>query len=764
MSKRIIESMRNFHYFKKLHNTRRETCSKFFSRFFLSKIPKPVEIKKTVNNFVFKFSDYKSLNLDTSQDIFIKELMKEENDETQARFDINTFYRDKNNDKRNINIMINILNRNKKCRRYFKYNDFNNEKIKTLLTYSVHKKFFKNSIIYRIGSKQSGLYFLIKGKVSLKSMNQELIRRHIYRNSYKLENIYNEIKSDEKFNLLDKSDDDILLENFVSKTNIQTLNINESTIKAKLSLKPVGLENTPQARRSFIRMATFKFDTYLNTKKIVQDKILKDKLTKIQKDLSCTIKTYNEGDFFCDWELIYDKPHTETAYAEEECDILFLPKKYFDKFFSNHYIKADNERKIFLTKRIEFLHINNVINLKPYFFDKDEVIYTQFDIASEFFIVYKGKGALMELNDNYIYRKRSDIIFNVRDLRIICYVGEGCVVGLESFNDGTTKYENNFVIMEENTIIYRVKLATMNMDNYFQKKNKIKLKKQLNELYISQSEMLPKTIHIKRLTYDEKIYKKKEEKINGIFYDAKAYFWKRLFNEKKIKTVYGDLNQVTEMNNKILSNLTHKHTSLNKTMKNKLPTIETESSSSNFKRRSKFHFLTTINKSKIPLVDSKGKDKDKIKNKKENEEFKMFPLKNNLKLTLDSMKSNRKESIIDININNINNNIKKKPVSKRFSLFSFNFKSNLFNDFKQKKEEKKIEETKKEDKTFDFYGDNNNDLLKTTPDLKIKKNKKLTSNLIDEYITKTIKINKNDINYNSGNFRIPLFGSQKSKK
>ena len=63
--------------------------------------------------------------------------------------------------------------------------------------------------------------------------------------------------------------------------------------------------------------------------------------------------------------------------------------------------------------------------------------------------------------------------------------------------------------------------------------------------------MLPKTIHIKRLTYDEKIYKKKEEKINGIFYDAKAYFWKRLFNEKKIKTVYGDLNQVTEMNNKI---------------------------------------------------------------------------------------------------------------------------------------------------------------------------------------------------------------------
>ena len=76
MSKRIIESMQNFHYFKKLRNTRKELRSKFFSRFFLSKIPKKTEIKKANNNFVFKFSDYKSFNLETSQDIFIKELMK----------------------------------------------------------------------------------------------------------------------------------------------------------------------------------------------------------------------------------------------------------------------------------------------------------------------------------------------------------------------------------------------------------------------------------------------------------------------------------------------------------------------------------------------------------------------------------------------------------------------------------------------------------------------------------------------------------------
>ena len=60
MSKRIIESMRNFHYFVKLRNTHKELPSKFFSRFFLSKIPKKPETKKSMNNFVFKFSDYKS--------------------------------------------------------------------------------------------------------------------------------------------------------------------------------------------------------------------------------------------------------------------------------------------------------------------------------------------------------------------------------------------------------------------------------------------------------------------------------------------------------------------------------------------------------------------------------------------------------------------------------------------------------------------------------------------------------------------------------
>ena len=757
MSKRIIESMRNFKYFKKLHKTRKESRANFFARYFLSKTPEKIENKKLNNNFVFKFSDYKSLNFETEEDIFVNELQKEEDNEIKTKYDLNTFYKEKETNLRNINVMMNILNRNKKCKRYFKYNDINNELIKILLSYSTYKRFNKNAVIFKAGSKQSAFYYLIRGKISLKSMNNELIRRNVRNNKLKLESMYNQIKAEEKFKLQNISDDNISLDPFVSKTNIEVFNpnVNISKLKAKLSLKSTSSKKNILIRRSKTRVTTLRLNTLEMPKNIVQEKILIENFHVMQKDLSATVKTYSQGDFFCDWEIILDKPHNETAYAEEDTDLLILSKKYFDKYFSNHFIKTDNERKMFLTKRIEFLHINNVINLKPEFFDRGEVIYTKFDPANQFFVLYKGKGALMELNDDYIYRKKSDVVFNVQDLKLLCYIGEGCVVGLESFNDGRTKYDNNFVIAEDNTIIYRIRMNKINNDNYLKKKNKMKLKKQLNEMYLNQNEMLPKFIHHKRLTTEEKIYKRKEEKLNDVFSDAKKYFWKKIYNEKRGNPVYGDINQITEMK-KFLS---EKHSTLRKTIKlseKKLPMLDTDESQP-FKRRTNFHFMTTINKPKKRVSTIEVKEKGQLG---------IFPLKNNLKNTLESMKSDKKEN----NLEN-NNNLKKIDISsrksiipsKRFSMFTFNFKSNLFKDENAKLNinNNKIIETKEEN-FFDFYGDTNNELFKTS-NKKFKK-KKLTSDLFDKYISKTIKVNKNDINYNSGNFRIPLFGSSKSKK
>ena len=753
MSERIIGSMRNFKYFKKLRNTRKDSRTNFFAKYFLAKTPGKIENNKQNNNFIFKFSDYKSLNLETEEDIFINELQKAVNNEIKSKYDLNTFYKENETQLRNINVMMNTLNRNKKCRRYFKYNDIDNNLIKILLTYSTHKRFNKNAVIFKAGTKQNAFYFLIRGKISLKSMNNELIRRNVINNKLKMEYVYNEIKAEEKFKLQNINDDDISIDPFISKTNLELVNPNAniSKLKAKLSLKSTSSKKNIHLIRSKTHMATLRLQTLEEPKHIVQEKILNENFHIIQKDLSATVKTYSQGDFFCDWEIILDKPHNETAYAEEDTDLLILSKKYFDKYFSNHFIKTDNERKMFLTKRIEFLHINNVINLKPEFYDRGQVIYTKFDPANQFFVLYKGKGALMELNDDYVYRKKSDVIYNAQDLKLICYIGEGCVVGLESFNDGLTKYDNNFVIAEDNTIIYRIKMLQIDNDNYLKKKNKMKLKKQLNELYLNQNEMLPKFIHHKRLTTEEKIYKRKEEKLNDVFSDAKKYFLKKILNEKRGNTVYGDINQITEMK----KHLSEKRSLLRKPIKlneKKLPSLDTDDNKP-FKRRSKFHFMTTINKPK------KRVSRVSTTEIKEKEQFNILPLKNNLKNTLETMKSNNLKNNLKKNINAGKKSI---VIPKRFSMFTFHFKSNLFKDENTKlNNNNKIIETKEEN-FFDFYGDTNNDLFKTSN--KKYKKKKLTSDLFDKYISKTIKMNKDDINYNSGNFRIPLFGSSKTKK
>ena len=747
MSKRIIESMRNFKYFKKLRKTRKEPRSHFFARYFLSKTPEKLVHKNHNVNFIFKFIDYKSLDFETSEDIFIKELKKSTNEESELKHILNTFYSEKDNNKRNINIMMNIINRNKNCRKYFKYNEINEDLIKKLLTYSYHEFYKKDSVIFKTGSKQTAFYYIIRGKVSLKTMNNEMIRRNVYRNRYKLETIYNNIKDEEKFNLQNISEDNISLDNFISKTNLETIHPRENKSQAKTKMSPKNARSAKKfflTSRSKTRIATLKLETSAKPTNIVQDKILIENFSKIQKDLSSTVKTYKQGDFLCDWELILDKPHTETAYAEEDTDLLIFQKKYFDKYFSNHFIKTDNERKLFLTKRIEFLHINNVINLKPEFYDRGDVIYTQFDTANEFFVLYKGKGALMELNDNYVYKKKRDIIFNSLDLKKICYVDEGCVVGLESFNDGTTKYEHNFVIDEDNTVIYRIKMKNISMDNYLKKKNKMKLIKQLNEMYLDQNEMLPKLSNNKKLTQEEKKYKKKEEKLNDIFYEAKAYFWKKLMNEKRTNTVYGNLNQISEMN-KYLSSKKNTRKTVKFSLKH-LSTLKVDSTPS-FKRQTKFHFLTTINK---------------LNKKTPKDEVNILPFKNNLKNTLELLNSDKKNN----ENNNKDNNKKHIFEPKRFSMFAFNFKSNLFKEDKNNnsyKTKNKTIDTKNEETFFDFYGDTNNDFFKKT-DSKFKQKKKITADLFDKYIVKTIKAKKDDINYNSGNFKIPLFGSKKSKK
>lgn len=768
MSKNKIESMINFKYFVKLRKTKRKTPTEFFSSFFSSQIPKKQQGRK----FRMNIFQYKDLNQESTEELLINELKKPIINETNifeiSSSKINNILNNSINHEsmeRNINTMLSILTKNKECLRYFIFNSLNEKHIRLLSAFSTHEHYSKGSCIYTNNSKPNACYLIIRGKVSLKTLNPDKIRNEIYKNNLKFLSIFRKIEVDDKFNgrYADNDDDDkISLDNYVSKTNIITNQQDDNIILINSPIKQKNMKK--MFRRSFTKdFNLFKKILNQSPQKLVEDKILIKNLTELQRNLSCEIKSFTAGNFFGEWDMILDKPHPETAYAEENTDLLVLNKKYFDKYFLKHILKIDNERRLFLTKRIGFLHVNNVINLKPEFHDKDKIIYTQFDYAKEFYIIYKGRGALKQIKNNNC-KKKSEVIFHKNDMKTLCIVDRGCVVGLESCKDGGKKYDNNFVIIEDNTILYRIPMKGVNEDNnYLKRKNRLQLKKELGSLYLAQNDILPKTnAERKKLTKDELKSKKKEDKINNIFFDSKDYYWRTILNKKRMNMKINTFNNLYDLY-KNISNSTNKKI-INKI--NFRKTISTEwypNKRRSHTRNSNFKFLTLANK--IPkeiAMNSSFHEKEEQSKKSVNNtknilnSFNSVSLFSNnysehqhLKSNLYYLKSNYekyKEKII-----NLNN--KKYMTLKTFQM------TNYLNEEKNQQEKNSTRFNSFDNHNFD----NNNNINKKNNLLKVYKKTKLIKNpnniFVDKYIQLTAKISKeNNINYNSGYFKMPLIG------
>ena len=790
MSRKNIESMTNFKYFIKLKKTRKKIASEFFSSFFSSQIP-----NKYFDNNLNKYNNFNfQSNEETSEEILINELQKPINNDINIfripSGKINKFLNNSNNTiniGRNINTMLNIIKKNKKCMQYFTFNSLDEKNIRLLLAFSTYEHYTKGSPIYKVNTKPNCLYLVISGKVSARSLNPDKIKNETYNNDYKFSTIFNQIEIEDKLNDRILYNDNISLKNFVSKTNIfinqqdeknlsyknmkkiqktlienenneifkklsniYHLNLNDNNIKSNYSNIPVKR----RFRRSFTKdFSLYKRETNIISKRIFENNLLVKNLTELQRNLSCEIHSYVKGDFFGDIDLILDRTFSETAYAEENTDLLVLNKKYFDKYFLKHFIKTDLERKSFLTKRIEFLHANNVQNLKPIFFDKDKIVYTQFDYANDFYIIYKGRGALKQITMNNC-KKKSDVIFHKNDMKTICLVDKGCVVGLEACKNGKKKYDNNFVVIEDNTIIYSIKMTgTIEDNNYLKKRNRIELKKELDNLYLLQNDIFPQTLsEKKKLTKEELNYLKQEKKINNLFFNAKDYFWKNYINKKEVfmkEKNFGDL--------KIINNDRYYFKS-NK--KNSIDTFSKKIISRNFDNQ--MLFLTLSNKKQseysIPSINTiypeksneskKYKYNGTIKSERNDSTPQSF-IRNYMNL------SNTKYKIYK---NTLFNNGKTKN-NKLISLKK-NINKNNFISLSEKK-------TKKESNLIDFHSFDNKskkyNSLNNTQSLffKMKKKTHLTiqKNIVDKYISKLAKIsNKKDINYDSGYFRIPLIG------
>ena len=773
MSKNKLESMRNFKYFIKLKKTKKKSTTEFFSSFFSFIIPK----KKEPRKYKMNIFQYKELIQETSEDILIKELKKPifdvETNLLQLSSDkLNNYLNNSNNHydmDRNINTMLSIIKKNKKCQKYFILNSLSEKYIRLLLSFSEHEFYIKGSPIYKNNSKPNAFYLVIKGKVSLRTLNQEKIKNEINKRKNQFLSIFNKIEVEDKFNGIycDEYYEKISVNNFISKTNIVINQQDDNNLNNLNNLKKKDIKKT--IRRSFTRdYNMFKKNLNFNPKRIVEDKILIKNLMDLQRDLSIEIKSYSPGDFFGELDLILDKPHPENAYAEENTDLLVLNKKYFDKYFLKHLIKVDNERRLFLTKRIEFLHINNVINLKPEFYDKNTIIYTQFDYAKAFYIIYKGRGALKQIS-NKECKKKSDVIFYKDDMKTLCLVDRGCVVGFEACKDGRKKYDNNFIIIEDNTILYPVKMEGVSDDNYIKKKNRIQLKKELGILYLAQNDILPKSNYErKRLTKEDLKFKNKEEKIYNMFFDAKDFYWRTILNRKKMDMKIKYLGNLNDINKNIYhSNYNKLYSNTKSSGKINLKKLYSKDYNSNRKKSQKrnitFKYLTSINKKSKENSKYSFQEKEEI-SKKSNKHDSNTVISHKLE-TLNLINSNISEysnnkidgpylKNISIDINNKRTFSQRPKKDKKFlTLKNFKF-PNLFKE--EKNETKEI--------INKYYSTDNRNFKNKFDKNYINKPKKqiqLTKNVVDKYITKLVRIsNENNINYNSGNFKMPLIGTK----
>ena len=485
--------------------------------------------------------------IDSFEDLLIQELEKPLINENQLNdiISFNSQYRTHFNNlkERNIDMMIFLLKHFSRCRKYIRMNSFTDELLRILVSLSTTEHFCKGTPIYRMNTKSTSFYLVIKGSVSIKTLDPQKIKeelgkknenyknrknlnkivekskiekffddhekehvsrgvseeylvsesnssddffgRNIYNYDHKLaktteesannnkdekkeenkdenkeekkeeekqkqkerqindkkddkkeekkeekteehreekkeeskednkdnknnnDDIYSDINSnkDDSKNSGDKdnknTDNNHKENNIITKNkNNKKENDNENQLdmniynsfsseepikknKSRISRKDTLLDRIQRIKENKIKRRA---GNVYHAKDVTR-KLLNQDILKLQQNLGWQIKVFNQGSFFGEWDLIYDRPRQNFAYAEEDTDLLVLDKQYFDKYFLKHISKADIERKYFITRSIPLLKIENLPNLHLEFFDKDSIVYTNFDKATEFFII-----------------------------------------------------------------------------------------------------------------------------------------------------------------------------------------------------------------------------------------------------------------------------------------------------------------------------------------------------------------------------------------
>jgi len=376
---------------------------------------------------------------------------------------------------RNIDLIIYSMKKYKNCDRFIKIHNIPEKSLLILGALGVLKHYKKGEPIYLKKDKIEEFYFIIKGKVIIKSLDPTIIKKESKNKKHDYINEVQNIEIEEMCERYLNYPNDFDIANNISKSNFisDCTDISNNELENNTDIEE---KENPLNNKDLIKLK--KYDIKRHANLIPEDSIISkrrsnisneyiksfsdfQKIIQLKKDLGCTINNFTKGDFFGEWDLIYNKTHINSAYAEEDTDLLILDKLYFKEYFRIHIFNSDLKRKFFITKRIPILNIKSIPHIVPELCNKGDIIYTEYDSAYDFFIVYKGLGALKQLKFS---KSKKDILYNSDKMETLLIIDKGCIVGLECSKNKINNnnfYDNTFIITEQNTIILRINL------NYF---------------------------------------------------------------------------------------------------------------------------------------------------------------------------------------------------------------------------------------------------------------------------------------------------------
>ena len=391
--------------------------------------------------------------------------------------------------KRNNGIIIRCLKQFKNFISYMKFHNVSIDLIEKICPFLRHKYIPKDSYLFKEKQRVNHLFCIIKGKIGLRTYNPNVIlenKRKYENEEINMEKVYifNEKKNSHK--------NDIEKQNSLQDNN--TNNNNNEKIEAnKINSEINKLNFEVKQINNYFGI------NYGNIPGII-------KLIKTGYDT----KILKKGDCYGIYNLINNQPYEINGIALENTDIFYIEKEYFDKYLLNPISRIDLERKYLINKLIPSIPMELILNIQPEIYDNNDIIYTEFDYAFEFFVIYKGSA---ELKKYSLAKSKSDIYEHRNVLKTLSKIDEGGISGLEICKGPNSFYDNTLMITDANTVIYRINILSL---KGIKKRDRNNIKKFFSKLYEQQRIYLLK-VEEKKKEYKEncKIHITREkQKIN----------------------------------------------------------------------------------------------------------------------------------------------------------------------------------------------------------------------------------------------------------